>query len=125
MILGQFKPMAMKPPGEEEKEPEQTQTAGRSSSSDEFLGSPEAKEFIRGWEGRLRDNSITVITKRGIVDLLGTLHRNSTLTDKQVMKEVDRILLGLTGLDGFRGAMNKLKAATEGLFKGLKRAFGG
>ncbi len=125
MIVGQFRPMAMKQPGEEEKEPEQTQAPGRSSDSDSFMKSAEAKEFVRGWEKKLRDNDITVITKRGIVDLLGTLHRNSTLSDKNVLKEVDRILMGLTGLDGFRGAMNKLKAATEGLFKGLRAAFGG
>jgi hypothetical protein len=125
MFVGQFRPMAMKPPGEEEKEPEQTQTAGRSANSDAFLASAAAQKFIRGWEGRLKDNNITNFTKRGIVDLLGTLHRNSPLSDKQVLKEADRILLGLTGLDGFRGAMNKLKAATEGLFKGLKAAFGG
>jgi len=125
MIVGQFRPMGMRQPGEEEKEPEQAQTAGRSSDSDTFMKTPEAKEFVKGWEGKLRDNNITVITKRGIVDLLGTLHRNSTLSDKNVLREVDRILMGLSGLDGFRGAMNKLKAATEGLFKGLKAAFGG
>ncbi|MEW6722851.1 MAG: hypothetical protein AB1324_06320 [Candidatus Micrarchaeota archaeon] len=125
MFIAQFKPMAMKEPGQEEKEPEQTQQAGRSSDSEQFLTTPEAKAFVSDWVAKLRENNIKVITKRGITDLLGTLHRNSSLSDKQVIKEVDRILLGLTGLDGFTRTINKLKAATEGVLKGLKAALGG
>jgi hypothetical protein len=125
MFIAQFKPMAMKPSGEDQKEPEQTQTSERSANSEQFLSSPEAKEFIRGWEAKLKQNNITSVTKRGIIDIMGTLHRNSNLTDKQVMREVDRILLGLTGLDGFKGAINKMKAATEGLFKGVRAILGG
>ncbi|MCI0504195.1 hypothetical protein L0Y65_05820 [Candidatus Micrarchaeota archaeon] len=126
MILGQFRPMAMKQPGEEEKEPEQAQTAtqGRSSTSDEFLKTPEAKEFVNKMHGKLKEGNFPA-TRRGITDIMGTLHRNSNLTDKEVMKETDRILLRLGGLDGFSGVLSGLKAKSEGLVKGLKSIFGG
>ena len=124
MIVGQFRPMAMKQPGEEEKEPEQTQTTGRSSSSDEFLKSPEAQQFVRKMSDTLKDGNFHA-TKRGITDILGTLHRNSNLTDKAVIKETERILLRLGGLDGFSGMLSGLKAKSEGLVKGLKSIFGG
>ena len=124
MFIGQFRPSAMKEPGQEEKAPEQAQTAERSSSSEQFLATPAAKEFVSTWTEREKDGR-PVATRRGVTDLLGALHRNSGLSDKQVIKETDRILMKLTGLDGFSGAMSKLKAATEGLFKGLKAAMGG
>jgi len=126
MILGQFKPMAMKPPGEEEKEPEQTQkgTQDRSSNSDDFLKTPEAKEFIGRMSEKLKQGNFPA-TRRGITDIMGTLHRNSNLTDKEVIKETERILLRLGGLDGFSGVLSGLKAKSEGLIKGLKSVFGG
>jgi hypothetical protein len=125
MILGQFRPMAMKQQGEEEKEQEQTtKTEGRSSSSDEFLKTPEAQQFVRKMADTLKDGNFAA-TKRGITDILGTLHRNSNLTDKAVIKETERILLRLGGLDGFSGVLSGLKAKSEGLVKGLKAIFGG
>jgi hypothetical protein len=126
MILGQFRPMAMKPPGEEEKEPEQTQTGtqGRSTSSDDFLKTPEAREFIGRMQGKLKEGNFPA-TRRGITDIMGTLHRNSNLSDKEVIKETERILLRLGGLDGFSGVLSGLKAKSEGLVKGLKAIFGG
>jgi hypothetical protein len=41
------------------------------------------------------------------------------------MKETERILLRLGGLDGFSGVLSGLKAKSEGLIKGLKAVFGG
>ncbi len=125
MFIGQLKPM-VKEPGEGQKEPETTQApeSVRSSTSDEFLKTPEAKEFVNKMYMKLKDGNFPA-TKRGITDMLGTIHRNSNLSDKDVMKETERILLGLGGLDGFSGAMRKMKAATEGLFKGIKAALGG
>ncbi len=126
-FVGQMRPLAMKPPGEEEKEPETTQKspeAERSSSTDDFLKSPEAKEFVNRMADKLRQGNFPA-TKRGITDILGTLHRNTNLSDKQVMKEAERILLRLGGLDGFTGLLSGLKAKSEGLIKGLKSVFGG
>jgi hypothetical protein len=129
MFIAQFKSMA-KEPGQEEKGPEEggqkekAPEAARSSSSEEFLKTPEAKEFVSKWSGKMKDGK-PIVTRRGITEMLGTLHRNSSLSDKEIIKETDRVLLRLTGLDGFSGTMSKLKAATEGLFKGLKQALGG
>lgn len=126
MILGQFRPMAMKPAEQEEKEPEQAQkgTQGRSNNSDEFLASTEAKEFIGRMTDKLKQGNFHA-TRRGITDIMGTLHRNSNLSDKDVIKETERILLRLGGLDGFTGVLSGLKAKSEGLIKGLKAVFGG
>lgn len=126
MFIGQFRPMAMKPPGEEQKEPEQAQTAtqDRSPSSDEFLGSAEVKEFTSKWVSKMKDGK-PVVTRRGVSDLLGSLFRNSSLSNKDTLKEADRILLRLTGLDGFSSVLSGLKAKSEGLIKGLKSLLGG
>jgi len=127
MMLGQFRPMAMKAPGEEEKEPSQTEKppeAARSPSSENFLNTPEAKEFVGKMGERLKQGNFQA-TKRGITDIMGTLHRNSNLSDKEVMKETERILLRLGGLDGFSGVLSGLKAKSEGLIKGLKTIMGG
>lgn len=126
-FIGQFRPMAMKPPEEEEKEPETVQKAPeaeRSSSTDDFLKSPEAREFVSKMSEKLKEGNFPA-TKRGITDILGTLHRNSNLSDKQVLKETERILLRLSGLDGFNGLLSSLKAKSEGLIKGLKSILGG
>lgn len=124
MFIGQFK--VAKEPGQGESEPEQAKSpeTARSNTSDDFLRTPEAKEFVNTWASRMKDGK-QVVTKRGVTDLLGSLYAASNLSDKQIMKEADRILLRLTGLDGFSGALSKMKAATEGLVKGLKRALGG
>jgi hypothetical protein len=126
-FIGQLRSMAMKAPGEEEKEPETTEKApeaARSTSTDDFLKSPEAREFVNKMSERLKQGNFPA-TKRGITDILGTLHRNSNLSDKQVLKEAERILLRLSGLDGFSGLLSGLKAKSEGLIKGLKSMLGG
>src|SRR5271157_5223368 len=96
MFIGQLTPMGMKEPGEEKKEPDKAQApeAARSASSEEFLKTPEAKEFVNKMAGKLKDGDFPA-TKRGITDMLGTIHRNSNLSDKEVMKETERILLRL------------------------------
>jgi hypothetical protein len=130
MFIGQFKPMMAKEPGQEEKGPEEggekekPPEAARSNSSEEFLKTPEAKEFVSKWSGKMKEGK-PVVTKRGVTEMLGTLHRNSNLSDKEVMKETDRVLLRLTGLDGFSSTINSLKAKAEGIFKGLKQAIAG
>src|SRR5512143_2777751 len=125
MFIGQLKAMQNEP-GAETKAPETAQSTEtvRSSTSDEFLKTPEAKEFVNRLADKLKDGHFPA-TKRGITDMLGTIHRNSNLSDKEVMKETERVLLRLGGLDGFTGALSKMKAATEGLVKGLKQALGG
>ena len=130
MFIAQFKPMQMKEPGaeEKEKEPEQKQEkapeAARSNSSEEFLATPEAKQFVGTWAGKLKDGK-PIFTKRGITELLGALHRNSGMSDKEVMKEAERILMRLSGLDKFSSFLGGMKAKAEGLIKGLKQALGG
>ena len=125
MFIGQFKAM-QKEPEEGKKEPETTQNPEtvRSNSSEEFLKTPETKEFVGTWAARMKDGK-PMVTKRGVTDLLGSLYSASNLSNKEIMREADRILLRLTGLDGFSGALSKMKAATEGLVKGLKQALGG
>ncbi len=125
MFIGQFKAM-QKEPGEEKKEPETAQSTEsvRSNSSEEFLKTPEAKEFVSTWAARQKDGK-PVVTKRGVTDLLGSMYSTSNLSNKEILKAADGILLKLTGLDGFSGALSRMKAATEGLVKGLKQALGG
>ncbi len=126
MFIGQLKPM-MKEPGEGQKEPETTQKAPeaeRSNSSEDFLKSTETKEFVSTWTSRMKEGK-PVVTKRGVNDLLGSMYSTSNLSNKEILREADRILLKLTGLDGFSGALSKMKAATEGLVKGIRAALGG
>ncbi len=118
MMLGLIKPMMREGLGEEpeEKGPEQ-------SSSEQFLRSPEAREFVSKWADKRRDGK-PIVTKRGVNELLGSLKVNSSLSDKQILRETDRILLRITGLDGFGNLLSGLKATSEGLMKGLKGIVG-
>ncbi len=126
MFLGQFKPMVM--PGEEQKDSGQTEkppeTDKTSSSSEDFLKTPEAREFVSKWSAKEKDGK-PVVTKRGVNDLLGSLRANSGMSDKMILKEADRILLRLSGMDGFSSVLSGLKAKSEGLIKGLKQAIAG
>ncbi|MFN7991041.1 MAG: hypothetical protein U0R44_02675 [Candidatus Micrarchaeia archaeon] len=127
MFLGQFKAMT-KEAGEEQKDSGQTQKPPEadktSSSSEDFLKTPEAREFSDRWAGKLKDGK-PVVTRRGVTDLLGSLRANSSMSDKMILKEADRILLRLSGLDGFSSILSGLKAKSEGLIKGLKQALAG
>jgi hypothetical protein len=127
MIFGQFKAM-MKEPGEEQKEPETTQKppeAEKSSSSEEFLRTPEAQKFVSDWMAKTKDWD-NPYTRRGLNDLLSTLHQVPGLdSNKKVLKAAEAILLKLGGMDGLRGFLAGWKAKSEGLIKGLKTALGG
>ena len=128
MFLGQFRPMAMKPPGEEEKEPEQTQKPPeqlKSPSSEEFVRTPEAKEFISKWAGKMKDGK-PIYTKRGITSLLRSLFQIPGLSsDKEVLDSGEELLTKLGGMDGLQGFLLGWKAKSEGIIKGLKSILGG
>lgn len=120
MIIGQLRPMEMKQPEEGEKKPEEkAPEAVRSPSTEAFLKSPEAKDFIKSMAEKVP------LTKRGITSLLGSLHRNSNMSDKEAMGEAKNLLLQLGGRDGFSQALNNLKAKSEGIVKALKSVMGG
>ncbi len=126
MIIGQFRPLAMKPPGEEEKEPEVTQKppeSQKSSNADDFLKTPETKEFINSWAGKMKDDK-PVYTKRGITSLLRELYPNYD-SNKAILLGADKVLKLLGGMDGLTAFLAGWKAKSEGLIKGLKTILGG
>ncbi len=125
MFLGQFRQMTG--PGEKE-EPEITRKAPetqKSSSSDEFVKTPEAKRFVDKWYTKTKDGK-QVYTKRGVVALLKALFQNPGFDkNSQVLDAADDILSLLGGMDGLQGFLAGWKAKSEGIIKGLKAVFGG
>jgi len=124
MFIGQFRPAGMK----QEEEPETTKKAPqaeKSSSSEEFIKTPEAKEFVGKWAAKEREGK-QLYTKRGLNDLLGTLHQVPGLdSNKKVLGAADKLLSKLGGMDGLQGFLVGWKAKSEGLMKGLKAVLGG
>jgi hypothetical protein len=121
MFLGQFRPVFK---GEEEapktvqKPPEQQ----KSTSSEDFLKTPEAKEFVSGWVAKKMDGR-PVFTRRGITDLLSTLFQVPGLdSNGKILTAADKILMKLGNMDGLQGFLLGWKAKTEGI---LKRIVGG
>ena len=124
-FLGQFRPMA-RSPGEEEKEParaEKPPESQKSSDFEDFLKTPEAKEFVKDWSEKTREGK-PMYTKRGISSLLRELYPNYD-TNKAVLRTADKILKLLGGMDGLTGFLAGWKAKSEGLMKGLKSILGG
>jgi len=125
MFLGQFRQMTG--PGEKQ-EPETTQKppeSQRSSSSEEFMKTPEAKRFVDKWYTKTKDGK-PIYTKRGIVALLKALFQNTGFEkNSQVLDAADDILSLLGGMDGLQGFLAGWKAKSEGIIKGLKAVFGG
>ena len=122
-FLGQFRSVFKEDekPERVEKPPEQQ----KSSSSEEFLRTPEAKDFVGRWAAKERDGK-PLYTKRGVVDLLGALHQVPGLgSDKAIIGAADKILMKLGGMDGLQGFLMGWKAKSEGIVKSLKTVLGG
>ncbi|MFH0737073.1 MAG: hypothetical protein V1827_00785 [Candidatus Micrarchaeota archaeon] len=124
-FLGQFRSMGMKSHGEEERGPETTKApeSQKSSSPEEFLRSPETREFVNSWTDKSKDGE-NAYTKRGVNTLLRELYPNYG-SDKAILKSADMILKMLGGKDGLTGFLAGWKAKSEGLMKGLKGILGG
>lgn len=122
MFLGQFKTMFKEE--EEAKTVQKPPAQEKSSSSEEFLRTPEAKEFIKNWGAKERDGR-PLYTRRGITDLLSTLFQVPGLdSNKRIVEAADKILMKLGGMDGLQGFLMGWKAKSEGLIKGLKTMMG-
>jgi hypothetical protein len=122
-FLGQFRSMGMKGE-EEEKGPEKKgPESQKSSSSDEFLRSPETKAFVNSWTKKDMGDE-AAYTKRGVNSLLRELYPNYG-SDKAILQSADMLLKKLGGKDGLTGFLAGWKAKSEGLMKGLKGILGG
>lgn len=124
-FLGQFR---MRQAGEEEeKTPEQKEKPPgeqKSPTSEEFLKTPEAKEFVKNWGAKERDGR-PLYTKRGINNLMSTLFQVPGLdTNRKIISAADKILLKLGGMDGLQGFLLGWKAKSEGIIQGLKSILG-
>jgi hypothetical protein len=123
MFLGQFKSMFKEE--EEAKAVHRPPEQQKSTSSEEFLKTPHAKEFVKEWSAKERDGR-PLYTRRGITDLLSTLFQVPGLdSNKKIIEAADKILLKLGGMDGLQGFLMGWKAKSEGLIKGLKTILGG
>jgi hypothetical protein len=116
MFLGQFKPVfkdaddepktvLQKPPGQE-----------KSSSAEDFVKTPEAREFVSKWMDAEKDGE-QMYTRRGIVRLLTMLFPVFD-SNRKVLSNADELLKMLGGMDGLQGFLMGWKAKSEGIIKG-------
>jgi len=108
-----------------EKKPEDNvvsiTSAKKSETAEEFVKTAEAKEFVQKWTKKRDKQGRRIYTRRGITDLLSTIHPLPGLkSNKDVTKTAERLLLGLRGMDGLQGFLAGWKAKTEGVMKGAK-----
>ncbi len=120
MFLGQLQ---MKNPEEGqqvEKKPEEV----KSSSSEQFLKTPETREFIKDWSSRMRDGK-QMYSRAGITELLRNMHQSQGLkSDKEVLATSANILSMLTGMGELRSFLAGWKAKSEGIIKSVKSLLG-
>lgn len=125
MVSGQFR-TTMKS-REDEFEPatvEKPPQENKSTSSEDFLKTPEARRFVERWSKKTKEGK-PLYTKRGVVALLGSIFKISSLnSDKSVLETSDELLSMLGGMDGLQGFLMGWKAKSEGLIKALKTAIG-
>ncbi len=113
-FLNVFKTEMKKP----EEKPEEEMK--KSSSAEEFVKTPEAKEFVEKWAGKKDKEGRRLYTKRGITDLITTIYQVPGLdTNKKILDAAERILTKLRGMDGLQGFLAGWKAKSEGLMKGI------
>lgn len=121
-FIGQFK-AAFK----DKEEPEQAQKPPeqqKSPSADEFIKTPEAREFTEKWASKMREGK-PLYTKRGVTELLRYMHQVGGLSsNKQVLAASDAILKKLGNMDGLSGFLMGMKIKPEGLLKGLGKLMG-
>ncbi|MFH1785884.1 MAG: hypothetical protein ABH842_05640 [Candidatus Micrarchaeota archaeon] len=125
MVIGQFR-STMKSREDEfesatiEKPPQQN----KSSTSEEFIKTPEARRFVEKWAKKTKEGK-HMYTKRGIIALLGSIFKISSLdSDKSVLDTSEELLSMLGGMDGLQGFLMGWKAKSEGLITALKTAIG-
>ncbi len=124
MFIFQFKQAQAAPKEEsEEMKVEKPVASEKSTTSEEFLKTPETREFVREWSGKMRDGK-PLYTKRGLTALLRALHPSFD-SDKKVRANAKDILSMLGGMDGLTGFLAGWKAKSEGLLKSIKGIFGG
>lgn len=111
---------------QQEEQPTQVQAKpeeAKSTSSKEFLRTPEAKQFIKDWSSRMKDGK-PMYTKRGVTELLRNMSQVPGLTsNKGVLKESEEILMVLGGMDNLTSFLAGWKAKSEGIIKGIKSLF--
>ena len=108
-----------------EPEPEQSNTSTQSEKStslEEFLKSPETKQFIREWSSKTKEGR-QIFKRRGITELLSELF-SSQSTNRRVLTAASKILKLLGGMDGLDGFLAGLKAKSEGIMSGIKNLLG-
>jgi len=95
----------------------------KSSSTETFLKTPEAKSFIKKWTGEKKEGK-QMYTRRGVAALVSSVFQIPGLgTNKAVLKESDNLLSLLGGMDGLQGFLAGWKAKSEGIIKGIKSLF--
>jgi hypothetical protein len=122
-----FGALLMKEPEEKKTEvTEKKQEEVKSSSSETFLKTPEAKEFINKWSSVLNESGQKMYTKRGVSELVRNMFQVSGMkSDKMVLLTSGEILSMLGGMDGLKGFLAGWKAKSEGIIKGIKSLFKG
>lgn len=124
MFIFQFKQaQASQREENDEIKVEKNTNSEKSATSEEFLKTPETRDFIREWSGKMRDGK-QLYTKRGLTALLRALHPSFD-SDKKVRTNAKEILSLLGGMDGLTGFLAGWKAKSEGLLKSIKGLFGG
>jgi hypothetical protein len=125
MFLGQFRPVFKGDEEEPKTVLQKPPSQNKSSNSEEFLKTPDAKDFVSGWAAKKVDGR-PLFTRRGITDLLSTLFQVPGLdSNSKILTAADKILLKLGNMDGLQGFLMGWKAKSEGLIKGLKTILGG
>jgi hypothetical protein len=106
-------------PAHIERKPEEV----RSASAEEFLKTPQVREFIKDWSAKMKDGK-PIYTKRGVSELLRNMSQVSGLkSDKEVLLTSGEILSMLGGMDNLTSFLAGWKAKSEGIIKGIKSLF--
>ncbi len=109
----------LKMKGDEQESPrmpeEKSDEGMKTKSGDEFLQSPEAKNFIKEWNNKEIGPGVK-FTKRGLSALLRELYTQYK-KEKEAVKVANTLLLQLSGKDMFGKLLNAFKLVPEGLRK--------
>lgn len=106
-----------------EEDLQKTKVSEKTESAEAFLKTHDARQFIQEWSRKKDSGGEKLYTKRGITSLLHILHATPALdSDKKVLKKADGLLKELKGKDGLEGFIRGLKAKSEGIMKGFKKA---
>ena len=107
----------------EMQKPTNSKEEEKSSNVEDFLKTPEVREFTKEWSSKTRDGK-AIYTKRGITRLLTLLFPNYN-SNRKTISAAAEVLNMLGGMDGLTGFLAGWKAKSEGLLKGIKGLLGG